>query len=86
MSTSRKLSRTGARQEYEHDIKAWKRHQRATGNYGQPGAKKPTFEQWCAWKDQQRVIQSVPMHETATSMPSDNVPSLELDGVDPWAE
>lgn len=83
MSTSRKLSRIGARQEYERDIKAWKRHQRATGNYGMAGVKKPTFEQWCAWKDQQKVIQSVPMQGQGEH---DADLAKAIEGVDPWAE
>jgi hypothetical protein len=81
MSTSRKLSRIGTRQEYERDIKAWKRHQRATGNYG--NVRKPTFEQWSLWKAQQKNIQSVPMQGQG-ERDADLVKAIE--GVDPWAE
>jgi hypothetical protein len=83
MSANRKLSRLGAREEYERDIKAWKRHQRATGNYGKSGVRKPTFEQWSLWKDQQKVMQTVPM-QGAGELDAEIVKAIE--GVDPWAE
>ena len=74
--SNRQIERAIARTLYNGFSRAWRREKRLAGKYGEPGFKKPTFNQWNA------------MHERNSKMMAESTPAdvQEFLGLDPWSE
>lgn len=74
--SNRTLNRSAAKALYAKFSHAWRDEKRLSGQYGKPGARKPTFNQW--YKMHQRDIGMM-----AESTPTD---VQEYLGLDPWEQ
>lgn len=73
---NRNISRSIARKLYAEFSKKWRYEKNLAGKHGQPGFRKPTFNQWYAMyqRDQQMMRESTPQDVQ------------EYLGLDPWVE
>lgn len=73
---SRNLERSIARELYAKFAKRWRQEQRLSGVYGQPGYKRPKFNEWFT------------MHQRNLEMMNESTPAdvREYVGADPWGE
>jgi hypothetical protein len=73
---SRNLERSIARNLYAKFAKRWRQEQRLSGVYGQPGYKRPKFNEWYA------------IHQKNLDMMNESTPAdvREYVGADPWGE
>ena len=73
---SRNLERSIARDLYAKFAKRWRQEQRLSGVYGQPGYKRPKFNEWFT------------MHQRNLEMMNESTPAdvREYVGADPWGE
>lgn len=77
MSGIRSMERTIARKLYDDFSKRWRREVRLTARAGQPGSRKPTFNQWYE------------IHQANIGMMKESTPEDVREYVqanDPWAE
>lgn len=78
---SRNLERSMARALYAKFAKRWRQEQRLAGVYGQPGYKRPKFNEWYQLH-QQHVLEQAQVHAPAADLQYDEVEAAS----DPWAD